>query len=47
MFASLDTQSADLLVAGGFGHSKLFETLFGSVSLDLLRQPVLPVLMSH
>lgn len=47
LFASLDTQSADLLVAGAFGHSRLFESLFGSVSLDLLRQPVLPVLMSH
>jgi len=47
LFASLDTQSADLLVAGAFGHSRVFESLFGSVSLDLLRQPVLPVLMSH
>ena len=47
LFASLDAQSADLLVAGAFGHSRLFESLFGSVSLDLLRQPVLPVLMSH
>jgi nucleotide-binding universal stress UspA family protein len=47
MFASLDTQTADLLVAGAFGHSRVFESLFGSVSLDLLRQPVLPVLMSH
>jgi nucleotide-binding universal stress UspA family protein len=47
LFASLDTQTADLLVAGAFGHSRLFESLFGSVSLDLLRQPVLPVLMSH
>jgi nucleotide-binding universal stress UspA family protein len=47
LFASLDTQSADLLVAGAFGHSRVFESLFGSVSLDLLHQPVLPVLMSH
>lgn len=47
LFASLDTQTADLLVAGAFGHSRVFEGLFGSVSLDLLRQPVLPVLMSH
>ena len=47
LFASLDTQTADLLVAGAFGHSRVFESLFGSVSLDLLRQPVLPVLMSH
>ena len=47
LFASLDTQTADLLVAGAFGHSRVFEDLFGSVSLDLLRQPVFPVLMSH
>lgn len=47
LFASLDTQTADLLVAGAFGHSRVFESLFGSVSFDLLRQPVLPVLMSH
>jgi nucleotide-binding universal stress UspA family protein len=47
LFASLDTQDADLIVAGAFGHSRLFESLFGSVSLDLLRQPTAPILMSH
>jgi nucleotide-binding universal stress UspA family protein len=47
MFASLDTQEADLVVAGAFGHSRVWENLFGSVSHDLLRQSILPVLMSH
>ena len=47
LFASLDTQDCDLIVAGGFGHSKVFEGLFGGVSLDLLEQPSLPVMMSH
>ncbi len=47
LFASLDTQDADLIVAGAFGHSRLFESLFGGVSLDLMRQPTAPVLMSH
>ncbi len=47
LFASLDTQDSDLIVAGGFGHSRIFEGLFGGVSLDLLQQPTLPVLMSH
>ena len=47
LFASLDTQDADLIVAGAFGHSRFFEGLFGGVSLDLLRQQSLPVLMSH
>ena len=47
LFASLDTQDADLIVAGAFGHSRLYEGLFGGVSLDLMRQKSLPVLMSH
>jgi nucleotide-binding universal stress UspA family protein len=47
LFASLDTQDSDLVVAGGFGHSRTYEGLFGGVSLDLLRQPTLPVLLSH
>ncbi|THD49837.1 MAG: universal stress protein [Bradyrhizobium sp.] len=47
LFADLDTQDADLIVAGAFGHSRLSEMLFGSVSLDLLRQPTAPIFMSH
>ena len=47
LFASLDTQDADLIVAGAFGHSGLYEGLFGGVSMDLMHQQSLPVLMSH
>jgi nucleotide-binding universal stress UspA family protein len=47
LFACLDTQDADLIVAGAYGHSRLSEGLFGGVSRDLTRQPSLPVLMSH
>ena len=47
LFASLDTQDSDLIVAGGFGHSRTFEGLFGGVSMDLINQPVLPALLSH
>ena len=47
LFASLDTQDADLIVAGAFGHSRLFESLFGGVSVDLMGQPTAPILMSH
>jgi nucleotide-binding universal stress UspA family protein len=47
LFASLDTQQADLIVAGAFGHSRFYESLFGGVSLDLMRQQTVPVLMSH
>lgn len=47
LFASIDTQDSDLIVAGGFGHSRIYEGLFGGVSLDLMRQPTTPVLLSH
>jgi nucleotide-binding universal stress UspA family protein len=47
LFANLDTQDADLIVAGAFGYSRLYEGLFGGVTLDLMHQQSLPVLMSH
>jgi len=47
LFADLDTQEADLIVAGAFGHARWVESLFGGVSRDLARQPSLPVLLSH
>jgi len=47
LFACLETQEANLIVAGAYGHSRLMEGLFGGVSRDLVRQPSLPVLMSH
>jgi hypothetical protein len=30
--ATLDTQDADLIVAGAFGHSMIYEWLFGGVT---------------
>jgi nucleotide-binding universal stress UspA family protein len=47
LFACLETQEADLIVAGAYGHSRLVEGLFGGVSRELVRQPSLPILMSH
>jgi nucleotide-binding universal stress UspA family protein len=47
LFANLDTQNADLIVAGAFGHSRLFESLFGGVSLDMMRQPTAPLFLAH
>ena len=38
---------ADLLVVGGYGHSRTREMIMGGVTRDLLRQMTLPVLMSH
>jgi nucleotide-binding universal stress UspA family protein len=38
---------ADLLVAGGFGHSQLHERVLGGVTRTLLETMTLPVFMSH
>ena len=39
--------SADLLVMGAWGHSRLREYIMGGVSRGILRSMTLPVLMSH
>lgn len=39
--------SADLLVIGGYGHSRLREFILGGVTRALLRHMTLPVLMAH
>jgi nucleotide-binding universal stress UspA family protein len=38
---------ADLLVVGGYGHSRTREMILGGVTRDLLRHMTLPVLISH
>ncbi len=38
---------ADLLVCGAWGHSRVFETVLGGVTRDLLRRMELPLLLSH
>lgn len=38
---------ADLIVAGGYGHSRLGEWIFGGMTLGLLRDARICVLMSH
>ena len=39
--------NADLLVAGGYGHSRLRERILGSTTHVLLQHLTVPVLMSH
>jgi nucleotide-binding universal stress UspA family protein len=39
--------SADMIVAGGYGHSRLREALVGGVTRTLLGSMTVPVLMSH
>jgi nucleotide-binding universal stress UspA family protein len=40
-------ESLDLLVMGGYGHSRLKETVLGGVTRDMLRCMTVPTLMSH
>jgi len=39
--------NADLIVMGGFGHSRFSEIVFGGVTRELLRTTTIPILMSH
>lgn len=39
--------SADMLVMGGFGHSRLRNFVLGGATDGVLHEPLLPVLMSH
>lgn len=38
---------ADLIVAGAFGHPRLWEKMLGGVTNDLIRNMSLPIFMSH
>lgn len=38
---------ADLLVMGGYGHSRLRDIILGGATLSVLKDPQLPVLLSH
>jgi nucleotide-binding universal stress UspA family protein len=38
---------ADLIVMGGFGHSRLRERIFGGTTTNVMKNPQIPVLMAH
>lgn len=40
-------EGLDLLVMGGYGHSRIQETMLGGVTREMLRCMTLPVVMSH
>ncbi len=40
-------QGADLVVMGGYGHSRLREMVLGGVTRDILESMTVPVLMAH
>jgi len=43
---AIDT-SADLIVMGAYGHTRLRERIFGGVTKAMIEAPVVPVLMVH
>jgi nucleotide-binding universal stress UspA family protein len=47
ILSEVATEAADLLVMGGYGHSKLREALLGGATRTLLAAATLPVLLSH
>ena len=47
ILAQAGEEAADLLVIGGYGHSRLREALLGGATRALLERATLPVLLSH
>ncbi|MBI1340850.1 hypothetical protein GC169_11685 [bacterium] len=47
LMAEADRVSADLVVMGGYGRSRLSEFIFGGVTRDMLAETKRPMLMSH
>ena len=39
--------SADMIVMGAYGHSRLRERIFGGVTKSMIEEPPLPVFMAH
>ena len=39
--------AADLIVMGGFGHSRLRERIFGGTTTSMMKEAIVPVLMAH
>lgn len=39
--------AADMIVMGGFGHSRLREAIFGGVTSEMVDDPAVPIFISH
>lgn len=39
--------SAELIVMGGYGHTRLRERIFGGVTRSMIEDPAFPILMAH
>jgi nucleotide-binding universal stress UspA family protein len=47
LLAQARDEAADLLVMGGYGHSRVREMLFGGTTRTFLDQATIPVLLAH
>jgi len=47
LLAQADILKADLVVMGGYGHSRFREWALGGVTLEILTQATAPVLVAH
>jgi nucleotide-binding universal stress UspA family protein len=47
ILAGLGEDGCDLLIMGGYGHSRFREMVFGGASRDILRDTLVPTLVSH
>jgi nucleotide-binding universal stress UspA family protein len=47
LMAECEKQKVDLLVMGGYGHSRLREWLLGGVTYELLHGAPIPILVAH
>ncbi len=47
LLSHVASESADLLVMGGYGHSRLREMVLGGATRTILGEMTVPVLMSH
>jgi nucleotide-binding universal stress UspA family protein len=47
IIAEAERRKADLIVMGGYGHSRLREMLLGGVTYDLMHEAPVPILLAH
>jgi nucleotide-binding universal stress UspA family protein len=47
LISEAERLDADLIVMGGYGHSRLRELMFGGVTRDMLNQAPVPLLIAH
>lgn len=47
LIAEAQRRKANLIVMGGYGHSRLREWLLGGVTNDLMHQSPVPIIMAH